>query len=77
MGKIGQISPIQFEKFLRFIGCTYSRQKGSHKAFRRTGLNRPIIIPIHSGDLPIFVIRNALKQLNLTVDEYLDILSRL
>jgi predicted RNA binding protein YcfA (HicA-like mRNA interferase family) len=77
MGKLYPIRPSQFEKFLLFIGCTFSRQKGSHKAYRRTGLIRPIIVPFHTGDLPLIVIKNTLKQLNMTTEQYLEIMSRL
>jgi len=75
--KIGQIPPIKFERFLLFIGCVYKRQKGSHKVFHRDGLIRPIILPIHSGDIPVFIIRNILRQLNMSVENYLEILKKL
>jgi predicted RNA binding protein YcfA (HicA-like mRNA interferase family) len=76
MGKLTPISPREFEKFLLFIGCRFVRQKGSHRVFTRPGLIRPVIVPVHSGDLPMFVIRNNLRILNISVDDYLDILNR-
>jgi predicted RNA binding protein YcfA (HicA-like mRNA interferase family) len=77
MGKLAPVSPKDFEKFLRFIGCTFIRQKGSHRVYTRSGLPRPIIVPFHSGDLPMFVVKNNLRLLNISVDDYLDILSRM
>jgi predicted RNA binding protein YcfA (HicA-like mRNA interferase family) len=77
MGKLGPITPQEFERFLRYVGCEYIRQKGSHKVFHRTGLNRPIIVPIHGGDLPIFIVRNILRQLNISVNAYLEMLKRM
>jgi predicted RNA binding protein YcfA (HicA-like mRNA interferase family) len=77
MPKLTPISPREFERFLKFVGCTYVRQKGSHRVFHRTGLIRPIIVPIHSGDLPLFVVRNNLKLLNIPIVDYLDILGKM
>lgn len=76
MGKLQSLSPAKFEKFLKYIGCIYIRQKGSHRVYRRSGLIRPIIIPIHSGDLPVLVIKNTLRQLNISTEKFLEILDR-
>jgi predicted RNA binding protein YcfA (HicA-like mRNA interferase family) len=77
MSKLAPVSPREFEKFLKFIGCTFIRQKGSHRVFTRSGLIRPIIVPCHSGDLPTFVVRNNLRLLNISIEDYQDILSRM
>jgi len=77
MGKLTPISPQKFERFLKFVGCRVVRQKGSHKVFSRDGLIRPIIVPVHSGDIPMFVVRNNLRVLQISVDDYIDILSRM
>jgi predicted RNA binding protein YcfA (HicA-like mRNA interferase family) len=77
MPKLAPISPKEFERFLKFIGCKFIRQKGSHRVYHRTGLIRPIIVPFHSGDLPLFVVRNNLRLLNISLEDYLDILERM
>jgi predicted RNA binding protein YcfA (HicA-like mRNA interferase family) len=77
MGKLGQITPQEFERFLRYVGCVYVRQKGSHKVFHRAGLKRPIIVPIHGGDLPVFVVRNNLRLLNISLNDYQEMLERM
>ncbi|MBN1575361.1 MAG: type II toxin-antitoxin system HicA family toxin [Chitinispirillaceae bacterium] len=76
MGKLQPLKPAEFEKFLNFIGCTYVRQKGSHRVYRQSGLLRPIIVPVHSGDLPVLVIKNTLRQLNISTEQFLEILKR-
>jgi predicted RNA binding protein YcfA (HicA-like mRNA interferase family) len=76
MGKLQSLKPAKFEKFLKFIGCTYVRQKGSHRVYRQSGLLRPIIVPVHSGDLPVLVIKNTLRQLNISTEQFLEILKR-
>lgn len=77
--KMPHIAPIptrDFEKFLKYIGCVYKRQKGSHRVYWRAGLNRPIIVPIHNK-LPVMVIRTNLRTLNITPEQYLEILSKI
>lgn len=66
----------RFEKFLLFIGCYFEREKGDHRIYWRAGLKRPIVIP-RDSQLPIFIIRNNLRVLEISVEEYLKILERL
>lgn len=66
----------EFEKFLLFLGCKFKRQKGSHRVYTRSGLKRPLIIPTYD-QIPIFIIRNNLRLLNMTVEEYIEILKQL
>ena len=76
MTDLGAISFRDFEKFLLYVGCTFKRQKGSHKAYWRSGLNRPIIL-VNGKEIPPHVIRLILKQLGISVDEFLAILKNL
>lgn len=74
-----RLSPIEwkkFEKFLLYIGCTFKRQKGDHRVYWRKGLNRPIILPTYKN-LPIFIIRNNLRTLGISIEEYLEILKKI
>ncbi|OHB18125.1 MAG: hypothetical protein A2749_02340 [Parcubacteria group bacterium RIFCSPHIGHO2_01_FULL_45_26] len=66
----------EFEKFLLFLGCKFKRQKGSHRVYTRSGLKRPLIVPVYD-EIPIFVIRNNLHILDMTTEEYLQILKQL
>lgn len=73
------LSPIKrkkFEKFLQFIGCTHTRTKGDHFIFDRVGLDRPVVITADK-EVPVFIIRNNLRTLKMTPDEYMAILSKL
>ncbi|VVB63104.1 HicA toxin of bacterial toxin-antitoxin [uncultured archaeon] len=76
MPKLNPISADRFVKFLEYVGCSFVSQKGSHKKFWRSDLNRPIIVPIHAIDLPIFVIKNALRVLKIDNEQYLQILEK-
>ena len=76
MPKITPLSWKEFEKFLLYVGCEYKRQKGDHRVYWRAGLNRPIILPTYKN-LPIFIIRNNLRPLGISVDEYLQVLKKI
>lgn len=75
MPRITPISWKKFERFLLFVGCTFVREKGDHRMYARTGLVRPVVIPRDSA-LPVFVIRNNLRVLGISQEEYLEILQR-
>ena len=76
MPRLIPISWKEFDKFLLFLGCKFKHQKGSHRVYTRARLKRPLIVPAY-GDIPIFIIRNNLRVLNMTVEEYLEILKQL
>jgi len=76
---MSHIAPIhwkKFEKFLLFVGCSLKREKGDHRIYWRQALQRPIVIP-RDTNLPIFIIRNNLRILNISPEEYSNILKRL
>ena len=76
MPRLTPISWKKFEKFLFFVGCRYSRQKGDRQIYNRVGLKRPVVIP-EEKILPVFIIRNNLRVLNISIKEYLEILKNL
>jgi predicted RNA binding protein YcfA (HicA-like mRNA interferase family) len=66
----------KFEKFLLFVGCEFTRQKGDHRVYWRTNLKRPNILPTYKS-LPVFIIRNNLRTLGIDHNEYLGIMKKL
>lgn len=76
MPSLRPIHHAKFQKFLAYVGCQLVRTKGSHFIYHREGLNRPVVIPA-KGDLPVFVILNNLKLLNISKDKYLEIMESL
>lgn len=59
-----------FERFLLDIGCRFIREKGDHQMYFKKGINRPLVVPKYPA-LPIFIIRNNLRTLDISVEEYL------
>jgi len=75
MGQIGSIHWKKFEKFLLYIGCKFTREKGDHRIYWKNGIHRPIVIP-RDKNLPPFVIMNNLRILGISKEKLLDFLSK-
>jgi predicted RNA binding protein YcfA (HicA-like mRNA interferase family) len=70
MSKLALIDALSLEKLLYKLGFVKIRQRGSH-AFYRHKDGRTTTLPFHIGkDLPRPLIREILREINLSVDEY-------
>ena len=58
------------------IGCSLKRVSGDHFIYSRSDLKRPVVLT-NDREVPIFIIRNNLRTLNISVDEYLEALRQL
>ena len=77
MTKLPLIDAERMEKLLLLLGFNKVRQKGSH-AFYRHPDGRTTTIPHHSGRiLARPLIRELLREVQLSVDEYNDYLKKL
>ncbi|MBL7058182.1 type II toxin-antitoxin system HicA family toxin [Patescibacteria group bacterium] len=76
MPRINPITWKKFEKFVLYIGCNFERQKGDHRIYSRSDLARPIVFP-EEKDIPVFIIRNNLRVLDISTQEYLEILKNI
>lgn len=66
----------KFERFLVYVGCTFTRQEGDHKVYKRSGLIRPVIVRTKK-DLPIIEIKSNLRTLGISTEEYLKIIENI
>jgi predicted RNA binding protein YcfA (HicA-like mRNA interferase family) len=70
MSKLSLIDASSLEKLLFKLGFTKVRQKGSH-AFYRHADARTTTVPFHVGkDLPRPLLREILREINLSIDDY-------
>lgn len=76
MPSIRPISWKKFEKFVLYVGCRFERQKGDHRIYSRSDLKRPVVFP-EDKVIPVFIIRNNLRVLGISHNEYLDILKKM
>jgi predicted RNA binding protein YcfA (HicA-like mRNA interferase family) len=58
-----------FEKY----GCVFVRQKGDHLIFHHRNAKRAVVIPKYN-EIPVTVIRNNMKTVGMTREEYFSIL---
>ena len=75
MSGIKPVSRRIFERFLLEMGCSFERQKGSHRIFSKPGLTRPVVVPAR-GTLTISLITSNLWTLGVSPEEYLAILEK-
>lgn len=76
---MAKLSPVHwkiFEKVLFCVGCEFKRQKGDHRIYWSPGLKRPVVVPTDT-QVPVFIIRNNLRTLGMSSQQYLEILERL
>ena len=76
MPKKQNITNKQFQKFLIYVGCSLKRSQGYHFVYIRSGLIRPVIIP-NDNPLPQFIVRNNLKLLGISWEEFFSIIERI
>ncbi|MDO8452579.1 MAG: type II toxin-antitoxin system HicA family toxin [bacterium] len=76
MPALTTVKKSKFEKFLRFVGCEYKRTKGDHLIYGREGLKRPVVVTA-DREVPVFIIRSNLKTLNMSPEEFLEVLKKI
>jgi len=70
MSRLILITASRMEGILFSIGFIKVRQKGSHVFYRHSD-GRTTTIPFHTGkDLPRPLLRQILREINMSVDEY-------
>lgn len=75
---MAKISPIYYRKLARVFelaGFQKTREEGSHMAFTKSGIVRPIIIPKYR-QVPIFIIKNNLRSGQISREEYFSLLKQ-
>jgi len=71
-----RITPVHWkvlEKVFLAAGFQFARQEGSHRAYIKQGIARPLILPTYT-EVPVSIIRTNLKTAHMTRDEYFRLL---
>ena len=77
MSKLPLVDAKTFEKLLLSLGFEIKRQKGSHVFYRHPD-GRYTTLPHHQGrDIGRSLIRNILRQIELSPEEFMDKLKSL
>ena len=64
----------EFRRFLEKAGCRQEGIKGGHEKWTRKELLRPIILQTHIDPVPEFIVKNTLRNLGLTKEDYFRII---
>jgi len=73
-----RIKPTTYQVQVRIFeeaGCIYMRTQGDHLVYHYPGAKRPVVIPKYK-EVPVFIIRNNMKVIGMSVEEYISILNR-
>ncbi|MBI3014359.1 MAG: type II toxin-antitoxin system HicA family toxin [Candidatus Tectomicrobia bacterium] len=63
------------EKIFQADGFIFVRQEGSHRAYIKPGIPRPVIIPVYR-EVPVSIIRNNMKTAGMTRERYFSLLAQ-
>lgn len=74
MRNLSNITIAEFRSILQRLGLSRVRTRGGHEAWMKSGMLRPIIIQSHIEPLPEFIVRNNLRNLGISKEEFLKML---
>ena len=63
-----------FRDFLSYKGLKVIRTEGGHEVWSRKDLLRPVVIQTHIDPVPEFIVKNCLRTINATKDDYIEFL---
>lgn len=71
MKSLSNISVRDFRKALAKLGLEQCRTMGGHEAWMKEGMSRPVIFQSHVNPIPEFVVRNNLRTVGITKEDFL------
>jgi YcfA-like protein. len=72
--KLSNIPLSDFREFLIKSGCKKIRVSGGHEVWVRKDLLRPIVIQTHISPVPEFIVKNILRDLKCSKQDFFNIL---
>ena len=61
-------------KALERAGFLFDRQQGSHATYRHPQTKRTTVVPMHSKELPRWLLKKIIKEAGLTEDEFRELM---
>lgn len=71
MKKLSNISVAELRKVLSKIGLKEDGGRGGHERWVRPGMKRPVVFPTHTEPVAEFIVRNILRNIGMSKDEFL------
>lgn len=72
MKKLSNITVKEFREILTRLGLQSLRTAGGHEIWMKPGLRRTIVFQTHVEQIPEFVVRNAIRDIGMTRQEFLE-----
>lgn len=63
-----------FRDFLSWKGLKQIRTEGGHEVWSRKDLRRPVILQSHISPVPEFIVKNTLRTISATKEDYIEFL---
>lgn len=64
----------QLTRALERAGFVLSRQRGSHQIYRHVETGRRVSVPVHTGDVPKGTLRQILRDAELSIERFSELL---
>ena len=74
MPKLKPVSYKQLVRVFKGAGFQHVRIEGDHMVFTKSGVIRPIVIPMYAA-VPLFIIRNNLRTAGISRERYFELLA--
>jgi len=71
---IPTITARELVRALERAGFVFRRQKGSHQIYQQLQTGKRISVPVHTGDFPKGTLRQILREADLSIDRFLELL---
>ncbi len=77
MRNLSNVTIAEFRAIMVLLGLAKVRTKGGHEAWMKAGMTRPAIVQTHVNPVPECVLRNNLRVIGISRDEFLALLENL
>jgi len=74
MRSLTNVTITEFRQTLKSMGLKNIRTKGGHEAWMKEGMSRPVIFQTHVDPIPEFILKNNLRTLGISKQEFLKML---
>lgn len=74
MNKLKNIPLKIFREYLIYCGLNHIRTKGGHEIWSTKNLTRPVILQTHVDPVPEFIIKNNLRAMGKTTEDFIKFL---
>ncbi len=77
MRSLANIKRSELRAVLTLLGLTYDGTNGGHEKWSKPGMLRPVIFQTHKEPIPEFIVKNILRNIGITKQEFIALLEQL